>query len=65
VGIPVETLYGWLRRGRVTARRDTSVSPPRWIIRADATELDRLRALRNAPQTWQRATATPTSGEDF
>jgi hypothetical protein len=65
VGLPVETLYGWLRRGRLTARRDTSVSPPRWIIRADATELDRLRALRNAPQTWQRATATPTSGEDF
>jgi DNA invertase Pin-like site-specific DNA recombinase len=65
VGVPVETLYGWLRRGRLTARRDTSVSPPRWIIRADATELDRLRALRHAPQMWQRAAATPTSGEDF
>jgi Recombinase/Recombinase zinc beta ribbon domain len=65
VGIPAETLYAWLRRGCLTARRDTSVSPPRWIIRADATELARLRALRHAPQTWQRSAVTHTSVEDF
>ena len=65
VGIPQETLYAWLRRGRLTARRDTSVSPPRWIIRADATELARLRAVRNAPHTWKRPAVTQTSMEDF
>jgi DNA invertase Pin-like site-specific DNA recombinase len=65
VGIPQETLYAWLRRGHLTARRDTSVSPPRWIIRADATELARLRAVRNAPHTWKRPAVTQTSREDF
>jgi DNA invertase Pin-like site-specific DNA recombinase len=65
VGIPQETLYAWLRRGRLTARRDTSASPPRWIIHADATELERLRAIRNAPHTWQRSVATQKSVKDF
>lgn len=65
VGIPQETLYAWLRRGHLTAWRDTSVSPPRWIIRADATELARLRAVRNAPHTWKRPAVTQTSREDF
>src|SRR5207249_5664998 len=58
VVIPQETLYAWLRRGRLTARRDTSMSPPRWIIRADAAELERLRAVRNAPPTWKRPAVT-------
>ena len=62
--MPVETLYGWVRRGRVTARQDTSVAPPRWLIRADAVELARLRALRHAPQPWQRPAAAPPSGHD-
>jgi hypothetical protein len=62
--MPVETLYGWIRRGRVTARQDTSVVPARWLIRADAAELARLRALRQAPPTWQRPAAAPPSGHD-
>jgi hypothetical protein len=62
LAMPVETLYGWIRRGRVTARQDTSVAPPRWLIRADAAELARLRALRQAPQIWQRPAAVPPSG---
>jgi hypothetical protein len=62
--MPVETLYGWIRRGRVIARQDPSVAPPRWLIRADAAELARLRALRQAPQLWQRPAAVPPSGQD-
>lgn len=60
--MPVETLYGWIRRGRVTARQDTGVAPPRWLIRANAAELARLRALRQAPQIWQRPAAVPPAG---
>ena len=62
--MPVETLYGWVRRGRVTARQDTSVAPPRWLIRADAAELARLRAFRQAPPIWQRPAAASPSGQD-
>jgi DNA invertase Pin-like site-specific DNA recombinase len=61
--MPVETLYGWVRRGRVTARRDVS-GAPRWLIRADAAELAHLQALRQAPQIWQRPAAAPPSGQD-
>ena len=52
--MPQMTLYAWLRKGRLKARRDTSASHPLWLIQADAAELERLRALRRAPRTWQR-----------
>ncbi len=52
--IPEMTLYAWLRKGRLKGRRDTSASHPLWLIQADAAELERLRALRRAPRTWQR-----------
>lgn len=40
--MPRVTLYGWLRRGWVTARRVRGS----WVVRADVAELDRLRRLR-------------------
>lgn len=47
--MPAVTLYSWLRRGWVKGRRQQE--PPRvWILEADATELSRLRALRQAPK---------------
>ena len=59
--MPVETLYGWIRRGRVTARQDAIVAPQgSWLIRADAAELARLRALRQAPQILAAASGGPT-----
>ena len=42
VGMPHVTLYNWLRRGWVTAHREAA-SPHRWILWADAAELERLR----------------------
>ena len=44
IGMPVATLFGWLRRGWTTGRQDTR-APYRWIITADHAEVERLRAL--------------------
>jgi Recombinase zinc beta ribbon domain/Recombinase len=48
IGMPVATLFGWLKRGWITGRQDTR-APYRWIITADQTELERLRALHQLP----------------
>ncbi len=42
IGMPHVTLYNWLHRGWVTARREEQ-APHRWIIWADDAEVDRLR----------------------
>lgn len=42
IDMPHCTLYNWIYRGWVTARRE-EVPPHRWIIAADPTEVDRLR----------------------
>jgi hypothetical protein len=46
--MPAATLFGWLRRGWIAARQDTR-PPYRWIITADAAEVERLRALHQLP----------------
>jgi hypothetical protein len=43
------TLYKWLRRGWVHARQ-LPVTGGRWIVWADAEELDRLQKLRRCPR---------------
>ena len=48
IGMPAATLFGWLKRGWVTGRQDTR-PPYRWIITADAAEVERLRALHQLP----------------
>jgi len=48
IGMPVATLFGWLRRSWVTGRQDTR-PPYRWIITADTAEVERLRALHQLP----------------
>ena len=48
IGMPVATLFGWLKRGWVTGRQDTR-PPYRWIITADSAEVQRLRALHQLP----------------
>jgi hypothetical protein len=49
--LPQPTLYSWLRRGWVHARQ-LPVAAGRWIVWADAEELDRLRKLRCCPRSW-------------
>lgn len=54
LGMPTITLYSWLRRGWVHGRQLTDDPHRPWVIMADAAELARLRALRNAPKPGQR-----------
>lgn len=56
LGMPRITLYSWVQHGWVRARKVQSSHPPGvWILWADATELERLAALRTAPRTrWAR-----------
>jgi hypothetical protein len=49
--LPNPTLYSWVRRGWVHARQ-LPVAGGRWIIWADADELDRLRRLHRCPRSW-------------
>ena len=50
--MPYITLYTWIQKGRITARKVLVVgSHAVWVIRADAAELRRLRARRVAGTT--------------
>ena len=57
--MPPPTLYAWLRRGHLKARHDQDSGP--WLIQANASALQRLRALRQAPRIWQRPTPQTSS----
>jgi DNA invertase Pin-like site-specific DNA recombinase len=46
LAMPEQTLYRWLRRGLLAARRAVVRSHPVWLVTADETEIERLRALR-------------------
>lgn len=48
LGMPVPTLYTWVRRGWVNARQ-CSEPPQHWIIWADKAELERLKRHRQQP----------------
>jgi DNA invertase Pin-like site-specific DNA recombinase len=52
LAMPPPTLYAWLRKGQLQARYDQGAG--QWLIRADTSELQRLRALRQAPRIWKR-----------
>jgi DNA invertase Pin-like site-specific DNA recombinase len=52
LAMPHPSLYAWLRKGQLQARYDQGAG--QWLIRADTSELQRLRALRQAPRIWKR-----------
>lgn len=49
--LPHPTLYTWMRRGWVNAKR-LQIGQGRWILWADEQEVDRLRRLRACPKSW-------------
>lgn len=53
--MPMISLYAWLRRGWVRARRIEQHPRKPWVILADAQELARLRAFRVAPKLGWRS----------
>lgn len=54
LAMPTTTLYSWLRRGWVHGRQLGDDPQRPWVIAADAAEMARLRAFRNAPKPGQR-----------
>jgi hypothetical protein len=50
VGMPRVSLYVWLKKGILKARRMRYQTRSVWLIWADETELSRLRALRKHPK---------------
>ncbi|TWA70390.1 DDE family transposase [Azospirillum brasilense] len=59
LGMPEQTLYRWLRRGLLVARRAAAGSRPVWLITADEAEIDRLRELRRSRPSAKRSEAAP------
>ena len=50
---PEPTLYRWMQKGILNARRDTNTSHGGiWLITADETEIARLRTLKEQPKQW-------------
>lgn len=49
IGMPVVTLYHWLKRGWLSARQEPRF-PRRWIIWADEAEFQRLQDLHRQPR---------------
>lgn len=49
--VPEETMHRWRRVGWVHGRKHDEPRG-RWILWADADELERLRQLRSCPRTW-------------
>jgi Site-specific recombinases, DNA invertase Pin homologs len=50
---PEPTLYRWMQKGILSARRDTNTSHGGiWLIMADETEIVRLRSLKDQPKQW-------------
>jgi hypothetical protein len=47
--MPYQTLYAWVYKGHLKARRTTRTPHPLWLVHADPAELARLRALRPTP----------------
>jgi len=50
---PEPTLYRWMQKGILTARRDINTSHGGvWLITADEIEIARLRSLKDQPKQW-------------
>jgi hypothetical protein len=56
--MPQPTVHSWLRRGWIGARKLPGIGG-RWILWADADELNRLRRLRSCPRGWSDAPYPP------
>ena len=60
LSIPKPTLYGWLRRGWVHARKASNIGGCRWVIWADAEERERLVRLHACPLGISKAEYCPS-----
>ena len=52
--MPVQTLYAWLRKGELKARKVNTATRALWLVRANKAELARLRKLRTKTRIWSK-----------
>jgi DNA invertase Pin-like site-specific DNA recombinase len=57
--MPAVTLFSWLRKGWLQARKVLRAGKPQWLVCADAAELERLRGRRQAPRRWATHADSP------
>ena len=51
--IPESTLYQWIQKGKLIARRDSTISHKGvWLIKADEADIKSLLELREQPKQW-------------
>jgi hypothetical protein len=49
--IPITTLYSWLRKGELKARRGkTTLGRDVWLVYSDAAEIKRLQTIKTEPR---------------
>ena len=66
LAMPYPSVYRWLRRGLLRARRAvTDQGRPIWLVMADADELKRLQALRPASPSGQPSCPPALPQPDF
>lgn len=54
LGMPHVSLYSWIKKGKLEARRVQKGGRYILLIDADDAEIARLRSLRNQPRTWSK-----------
>jgi DNA invertase Pin-like site-specific DNA recombinase len=64
IGMPEVTMHHWIRRGWVRAHQQTE-PPYRWVIWADAAELERLCQLHAAPSGSHTRRLWVEAGDDL
>lgn len=53
IDVPESTIRQWIRKNRLVARLDLTVSHKgAWLITADEQEINRLASLKNQPRQW-------------
>ncbi len=54
LGMPPVSLYSWIKKGKLEARRAQEGGRCIFLIDADEAEIGRLQSLRNQPRTWSK-----------
>jgi hypothetical protein len=54
LGMPHVSLYSWIKKGKLEARRVQKGGRCILLIDADDAEIARLRSLRDQPRTWSK-----------
>ena len=52
--MPEATLYSWMRKGKLKARRAVNSGRAIWLINANKTEMTHIRSLRKQPRRWSK-----------